>query len=165
MAFVELSFLMDPGKVPDRSILRSLASASTGNILRYRDSRSVEKTKMIFSAIAILIFLFSLLVIARTMGVTWRMALVFQALSFTTGLLSFSVVTAIPQLSAQTLNNLEPAVAVAVMPFVVTFELLTGTFLSSKILGQDFLRFLRLTVTSWAVAGALSFPLLLLLAT
>lgn len=120
---------------------------------------------MIFSAIVILIFLFSLLVIARTMGVTWRMALVFQALSSTAGLLSFSAVTAILQLSVQALNDLEPLIAVATMSLVVTFELLAGTFLSSKILGQDFLRFLKLTVISWAVAGALSFPLLLLLAT
>jgi|GEM_PF-7003030 len=120
---------------------------------------------MIFSAIVILIFLFSLLAAARMMGVTWRMAMVFQALSSTLGLLSFSAVTLIPQLNVQTLSSLEPVVEVAIMPLTVTFELLTGTFLSSKILGQDFLRFLKLTVISWAVAGALSFPLLLLLAT
>jgi len=120
---------------------------------------------MIFSAIVILIFLFSLLATARMMGVTCRMAIVFQALSSTLGLLSFSAVTLIPQLSVQTFSSLEPVVEVAIMPLTVTFELITGTFLSSKILGQDFLRFLKLTVISWAVAGALSFPLLLLLAT
>ncbi len=119
---------------------------------------------MIFSAIVILIFLFSLLAAARMMGVAWRMAIVFQVLSSALGLLSFSAVTLIPQLSVQTLSSLEPVVGLAIMPLTVTFELLTGTFLSSKILRQDFLRFLRLTLTSWAIAGALSFPLLLLLA-
>jgi hypothetical protein len=124
----------------------------------------VEEAKMIFSAIVILIFLFSLLAAAKMMGVTWRMAIVFQVLSSALGLLSFSAVTLIPQLSVQTLSSLKPVVGLAIMPLTVTFELLTGTFLSSKILGQDFLRFLRLTLTSWAIAGALSLPLLLLLA-
>jgi hypothetical protein len=124
----------------------------------------VEEAKMIFSAIVILIFFFSLLAAARMIGVTWRMAIVFQVLSSALGLLSFSAVTLIPQLSVQTLSSLEPVVGLAIMPLTVTFELLTGTFLSSKILGQDFLRFLRLTLTAWAIAGALSFPLLLLLA-
>jgi hypothetical protein len=124
----------------------------------------VEEAKMIFSAIVILIFLFSLLAAAKMIGVTLRMAIVFQVLSFALGLLSFSAMTLIPQLNVQTLSSLEPVVGLAIMPLTVTFELLIGTFLSSKILGQDFLRFLRLTLTAWAIAGALSFPLLLLLA-
>ena len=119
---------------------------------------------MIFSAIVILIFLFSLLAAAKMIGVTLRMAIVFQVLSFALGLLSFSAMTLIPQLNVQTLSSLEPVVGLAIMPLTVTFELLIGTFLSSKILGQDFLRFLRLTLTAWAIAGALSLPLLLLLA-
>ena len=118
---------------------------------------------MIFSAIVILIFLFSLLAAAKVIGVTLRMAIVFQVLSFALGLLSFSAMTLIPQLNVQTLS-LEPVLGLAIMPLTVTFELLIGTFLSSKILGQDFLRFLRLTLTAWAIAGALSLPLLLLLA-
>ncbi|MCX6660914.1 MAG: hypothetical protein NTX81_11200, partial [Candidatus Bathyarchaeota archaeon] len=76
----------------------------------------------------------------------------------------FSAVTLIPQLSVLKLSSLEPVMGVAIMPLIVTFELLTGTFLSSKVLGQDFLRFLRLTLTSWAIAGTLSLPLLILLA-
>jgi len=122
----------------------------------------MEEGETIVSAIALPVFLLSLLAASRLMGVCGRTASVFMALNATVGLAIFSALTSIPQLSVQTISALSPQEAIAIMPLILTFELLSGTFLASRILGLDYMRFLKLTLAALSLTLAISVPLCLL---
>ena len=117
---------------------------------------------MIVTAIAIPTFLFSLLAIARLMKVSARTALIFTALNAAIGLSFFSALTVIPQLSPQTLYTLSAEKMIAAAPIIFMFELLSGTYLASRILRLNFIRFFKLTVAALLLTSAILVPLFLL---
>ena len=117
---------------------------------------------MIVSVIVLPALLLSIIVAARLMGISLRTASIFTALNATIGLLIFSALTVIPQLSAQRLSALPPEKMVTVTPLIFTFELLSGTYLASRILSLDYLRLLKFTVASLSLTLAISVPLYLL---
>jgi len=122
----------------------------------------VEESETIVSAIALPIFLISILAVAKLMGISRHTASIFMAVNATIGLAIFSALTTIPQLSVQTLSALPPEEAIAIMPLIFTFELLSGTYFASRILELDYLRFLKLTLAALSLTLTISAPLCLL---
>ena len=117
---------------------------------------------MIVTAVVFPAFLLALLATSRLMRIGWRTALVFEALSATFGLASFSALTTIPQLSIHRLSSLSPQEEIAVAPLIFTFELLIGTYSASKILEKDFVSYLKLTMATLLLTTAVCVPLILL---
>jgi len=117
---------------------------------------------MIATVVILPAFLLALLATSKLMRIDWRTALVFEALSATFGLASFSALTTIPQLSAYRLSSLPPQEEIAIAPLIFTFELLAGTYLASRFFGRDFVSFLKLTLATLVLTTVVSVPPILL---
>ena len=117
---------------------------------------------MIVSLIVLPALLVSILIVSRMMGFSFRTAFIFMALNATIGLMIFSTLTTIPQISAHTLSALPPGKMVAIACLIFMFELLSGTYVASKVLSLNYYRFLKLTVAALALTLAISIPLCLL---
>jgi len=118
----------------------------------------VEESETIVSVIVLPAFLLSILAAAKLMGIPMRTASIFIALNATIGLATFSALTTIPQLRIETLTALPPEEAIAIMPLIFTFELFSGTYLASRILELEYLRFLKLTLAILSLTLAISVP-------
>lgn len=103
---------------------------------------------MILSVIVAVAFAVSLVIAAKFLRVDIRTTGVFFAVNVTGGLALFSAFTIIPQLSSLSLNLLSPEKLLAVVPIIFAFELLSGTYLASSILGLRYLQALKLTLAT-----------------
>lgn len=117
---------------------------------------------MIASILVLAAFLFSFIAAVRLLSISWRTATISLTLSATFGLSIFSALTTIPQLSIQRISELPPEIEITVAPLILLTELLAGTYLTSKILNQNFLRLLKLTLLTFSLTAVISIPLLLL---
>ena len=117
---------------------------------------------MIVSILVLAAFLFSFIAAVRLLSMSWRTATISLTLNATVGLSIFSALTTIPQLSIQRISELPPEIEIAIAPLILVTELLAGTYLASKILNQNFLRLLKLTLVTFSFTATISIPLLLL---
>jgi hypothetical protein len=117
---------------------------------------------MIVSILVLPAFLLSFPVAVRLSRMSWRTATISLALTAMVGLVIFSALTTILQLSVQRIIELPPEIEITIAPLVILTEVLTGTYLTSKILSQDFLRLLKFILVTFSITGAILIPLLIL---
>jgi len=108
------------------------------------------------------VFVFCLLAVAKSMKLGWRTVLVYVLLSAMVGLTMFSFLTVIPQLSDQALGALPPETELIIFPLIFIFELISGTYIASRILRLDYMRFLKLTLISLFLTSVASVPISIL---
>jgi hypothetical protein len=140
-----------------------VAAATASHFLSRPNSRNdQEEVRIIVSILVLPVFLFSFPAAARLSRMSWRNATISLALNATVGLAIFSALTTILQLSVQRISELPPEIEVTMAPLVFVIELLTGTYVASKILSQDFLRLLKFIPVTFSITGAILIPLLFL---
>jgi len=124
----------------------------------------VEEAQTIVSAIVVPVFVLSLFAAAKLLKVGFRTAFISVLLNLTFGLVTLAAITTIPPFSAQILDTLSPEMEISIMPVIFTLELLTGAYLSSRILDLDFVRSLKLILSVSLFTLVVSVPIFFVVA-
>ena len=124
----------------------------------------MEEAQTIVSAIVVPVFVLSLFAAAKLLKVGFRTAFISVLLNLTFGLVTLAAITTIPPFSDRILDTLSPEMEISIMPVIFTLELLTGAYLSSRILDLDFVRSLKLILSVSLFTLVVSVPIFFVVA-